>query len=69
MLDKIIKIVILACLALFGIRVLLSDFLENVSFKAVFTSGIGVLILAGASILAYWKIADFVKSRSAQNNP
>ncbi len=68
MLDRIIKIVILSCLALFGLRVLLSDFLEHVSFKAVFSSGIGVLIVAGASILAYWKIADFVKGRSAQNN-
>ena len=67
MVDKIIRIVILSCLALFGLRVLLSDFLEHISFRAVFSSGIGVLILGGASILAYWKIADIVKGR-AQNN-
>ncbi len=70
MLDRIIKIVILSCLALFGLRVLLSDVLEleHMSFRAIFSSGIGVLILAGLSILAYWKISDFVKGRSAQNN-
>ncbi len=68
MLDKIIKIAILTCLAVFGLRVLLSDFLEHISFRAVFSSGIAVLILAGLSILAYWKISDIVKGRSAQNN-
>ncbi len=68
MLDKIIKAVVFSCLALFGLRVLFSDFLEHMSARALFSSGFGVLILAGASIIAYWKISDFVKSRSAQNN-
>ena len=68
MMDNIIKIAILSCLALFGLRVLLSDVLEHMSFRGVLSSGIGVLILAGASILTYWKIADAVKKRSAQND-
>ncbi len=68
MLDKIIKAVVFGCLALFGLRVLFSDFLEHVSARSIFSSGIGVLILAGLTIIAYWKISDFVKGRSAQNN-
>jgi hypothetical protein len=54
--------------ALIGLPVLLSDFLEHMSARELFSSGFGVLILAGASIIAYWKISDFVKNRSAQNN-
>jgi succinate dehydrogenase/fumarate reductase cytochrome b subunit len=69
MLDKIVKAVVFSCLVLFGIRVLLSDFLEHMSTRALFSSGFGVLILTGAGILAYWKISDYVKGRSPQNNP
>ena len=68
MLDKIVKAVVFSCLAVFGLRVLLSDFLEHMSVRSLFSSGFGVLIFAGASIIAYWKISDFVKNRSAQNN-
>ncbi len=68
MLDKIIKAVVFSCLALFGLRVILSDFLEHMSARALFSSGFGVLIVAGLCIIAYWKISDFVKGRSAQDN-
>ncbi len=80
MLDKIVKIAVLGCLAflvaapqilaekkaLFGLR--LSDFLEHMSTRALFSNGFGVLIRAGLCLIAYWKISDFVKGRSAQHN-
>ncbi len=72
MLDKIIKIAVLVCLAfLVAAPQLLAEktaLFGHMSFRAMFRSGIGILILAGLSILAYWKISDFVKGRSAQND-
>ncbi len=72
MLDKIIKIAGLCGIALLvGAPQILDEkmaLFDHMNFRAMFRSGTGVLILAGLCILAYWKISDFVKGRSAQNN-
>ncbi len=71
MLDKIVKIAITCGLAFLVASPQILDktpLFDQLSFRAMFRSGTGVLILAGLSILAYWKISDFVKGRSAQND-
>ena len=68
MLDRMIKTVIFACLALFGLRVLFSDVVEQMNFGGIVGSGVGTLILVGAGILVAEKIAESKKNRSAQNN-
>ncbi len=71
MLDKIIKIAVTCGIAFLVASPQILDktpLFDELSFRTMFRSGTGVLILAGLSILAYWKISDLVKGRSAQNN-